>query len=73
MNTGLAGRRAAYEDGLRAALRSLLQGLEPNKPRLVRGRVAFDRPPSMSIQGGFYTAQLRARAMVIEVLPYKVY
>lgn len=73
MNLGLKGRRAAYEDGLRAALRSLLQGLEPNKPRLVRGRVALDRPPSMSIQGGYYTAQLRARAMIVEVLPYKVY
>jgi hypothetical protein len=73
MNLGIKGRRAAYEDGLRAALRSLLQGLEPNKPRLVRGRVVFDRPPSMSIQGGYYTAQLRARAMLIEVLPYKVY
>jgi hypothetical protein len=73
MNLGLKGRRAAYEDGLRAALRSLLQGLVSNKPRLVRGRVVFDRPPSMSIQGGYYTAQLRARAMLIEVLPYKVY
>jgi hypothetical protein len=73
MNLGLKGRRASYEDGLRAALRSLLQGLEPNKPRLVRGRIVLDRPPSMSIMGGYYTAQLRARAMVIEVLPYKVY
>jgi hypothetical protein len=73
MNLGLKGRRAAYEDGLRAALRSLLQGLEPNKPRLVRGRVILDRPPSMSIQGGYYTAQLRARAMIIEVLPYKIF
>lgn len=73
MNLGLKGRRAAYEDGLRAAVRSLLQGLEPNKPRLARGRVVFDRPPAMSIQGGYYTAQTRARVMVIEVVPYKVY
>jgi hypothetical protein len=73
MNLGLKGRRAAYEDGLRAAARSLLQGTEPNKPRLVRGRVVFDRPTSMSIQGGYYTTQLRARLMVIEVLPYKIY
>jgi hypothetical protein len=73
MNLGQKGRRAAYEDGLRAAVRSFLQGLEPNKPRLVRGRVVFDRPPSMAILGGYYTAQLRARVMVIDVLPYKVY
>lgn len=73
MILGVKGRRAAYVDGLRAAVRSLLQGMEPNKPREVRGRVVFDRPPSMAIIGGFYTAQVRARAMVIEVLPYKVY
>jgi hypothetical protein len=73
MNLGLKGRRAAYEDGLRAAVRSLLQGLEPNKPRLVRGRVVFDRPPAMAIQGGYYTAQTRARVMVVEVLPYKIF
>ncbi len=73
MSQGVKGRRAAYVDALRAAVRSLLQGLEPNKPRLVRGRVVFDRPPSMAIIGGSYTAQVRARAMVIEVIPYKVY
>jgi hypothetical protein len=73
MNLGVKGRRAAYEDGLRAAVRSFLQGLEPNKPRLVRGRVVLDRPPSMSILGGQYTAQLRARVMVLEFVPYKVY
>lgn len=73
MILGVKGRRAAYQDGLRAAVRSLLQGLEPNKPRLARGRVVFDRPPSLTIQGGFYTAQLRARVMVLELLPYKVY
>jgi hypothetical protein len=73
MNLGLKGRRAAYEDGLRAAVRSFLQGIEPNKPRLVLGRVVLDRPPSMAILGGYYTAQLRARVMVTEALPYKVY
>ena len=73
MNLGLKGRRAAYEDGLRAAVRSYLQGLEPNKPRLARGRVVFDRPPTMAILGGFYTVQLRARVMVEEVVPYKIY
>jgi hypothetical protein len=73
MNVGLKGRRAAYEDGLRLAVRALLQGREPNKPRLVKGRVVFERPPSMTIKGGYYTAQLRARVMVIEVIPYKVY
>jgi hypothetical protein len=73
MSLGVKGRRAAYVDGLRAAVRSLLQGLVPNKPRLVRGRVVLDRPPSMAIIGGCYTVQVRVRVMVIEVIPYKVY
>jgi hypothetical protein len=73
MNMGVKGRRAAYVDGLRAAVRSLLQGLEPNKPRLVRGRVAFVRPPSMAIIDGYYTARVRVRVMVIEVIPYVIY
>jgi hypothetical protein len=73
MNLGVKARREAYKDGLRAALRSMLRGLEPNKPRLVRGRVVFDRPPTLAIINGYYTAQLRVRAMVIEVIPYKVY
>ncbi len=73
MNLGVKGRRAAYVDGLRASVRSYLQGIEPNKPRLVKGRVVFDRPPSLEIIGGYYTAQVRARLMVIESLPYRIY
>jgi|GEM_PF-1223580 len=70
---GVKGRRAAYEDGLREAVRSYLRSIEPNKPRLVRGRVAFERPPSMTILDGFYTVRLRARTMVVEIIPYKLY
>jgi hypothetical protein len=73
MILGVKGRRAAYEDALRAALRSCLQGLEPNKPRLVRGRLVFERPPSLALIDGSYTSQARVRVMVVESLPYKVY
>lgn len=73
MNLGVKGRRAAYVDGLRAAVRAYLQALEPNKPRLVKGRVVFDRPPSLAIIGGMYTARVRVRLMVIEAIPYKIY
>ena len=73
MNLGIKGRMAAYEDALRLAVRAYLQGLEPNKPRLVRGRVAFERAPTMAILGGFYTCQARARVMVGEILRNKVY
>jgi hypothetical protein len=73
MNLGIKGRRAAYEDALRLAVRTHVQGLEPNKPRLVRGRVVFERPPSLALSGGFYTSQVRARVMVVEIQRYKVY
>jgi hypothetical protein len=73
MILGVKGRRAAYEDALREAIRAYLRSVEPNKPRLVRGRVAFERPPSLAIVNGSYTVQLRARAMVTETIPYKMY
>ncbi|HTX73515.1 MAG TPA: hypothetical protein VMC79_11865 [Rectinemataceae bacterium] len=70
---GSSGHRAAYEDGLRVAVRSLLQLLEPNKPRLVRGRVVFERVPTMGLIDGFYTSQVRVRVEVSEILRYEVY
>jgi hypothetical protein len=73
MNLGVKGRQAAYLDGLRTAVRSYLRLIEPNKPRLVKGRVVFDRPPSIAILGGSYTCQVRARVMVVEMVPYKIY
>ena len=73
MILGVKGRRAAYIDGLRIAVRGLMQSREPNKPRLAKGRIVFDRPPTLTILAGSYTAGVKARAMVIEVLQYRVY
>jgi hypothetical protein len=70
---GVKARRQAYVDALRLAVRAYLQGLEPNKPRLVRGRVVLGAVPSLAVIEGFYTAQVRARVMVIEAVPYAVY
>jgi hypothetical protein len=70
---GLAGRRAAYEDATREALRALLRSLEPNKPRLVKGRVVFERVPSITIAHGAYMVQARLRVEVVEILSYNVY
>jgi hypothetical protein len=70
---GWPGRRQAYEDGLREAVRAYLRSIEPNKPRLARGRVVFERPPTIFIVGGFYTVQARARVEVVELRPYVVY
>jgi hypothetical protein len=73
LQLGIKGRRAAYEDALRLAVRGYLQSIEANKPRLVRGRVAFERPPTLALVDGFYTSQARARVMVLEILRYKLY
>jgi hypothetical protein len=70
---GVDGRGEAYRDALRAAVRAFLQGLEPNKPRLAKGRVAFERPPSLSVADGYYVVQARVRVMSTEVIPYALY
>ena len=70
---GWAGRRAACEDALREAVRAHLRSIEPNKPRGASGRVVLERPPTIRVQGGRYTAQLRARIEVLEWKPYVVY
>jgi hypothetical protein len=73
LKRGWPGRREAYEDSLREALRAYLRGLEPNKPRMSKGRVVFDRPPTIAIREGRYLVQSRARVEVLETLPYVVY
>jgi len=70
---GWKGHRASYEDGLREAVRELLRLIEPNKPRLVRGRVVFERVPPLALDGGFYTCQVRVRVEVSEIQRYEVY
>ena len=70
---GWPGRRMAYEDALREAVRAYLRSIEPNKPRRATGRVVFDRVPSIMIKDGFYVVQARARIDVRELAPYVVY
>lgn len=70
---GHPARRLAYEEGLREAARSLLRLLEPNKPRLVKGRIVLDRVPAIVLASGRYKVQVRARVQVMEVLSYNAY
>jgi hypothetical protein len=73
LTKGWPGRRAAYEDCLREAVRSYLRSIEPNKPRSAIGRVVFERPPSIAVSGGCYRVQARARVELLELRPYVVY
>jgi hypothetical protein len=70
---GIVGRDEAYRDALRAAVRAFLQGQEPNKPRQAKGRVVFERVPTLKVSGGFYVVQARVRVTASEVLPYRLY
>ena len=70
---GYQGRRLAYEDAARAAIRDLLRGLEPNKPRRVKGRIVFASTPRIAVADGTYKVEARFRIEVTEVLEYGLY
>jgi hypothetical protein len=70
---GYEGRRLAYEDSAREALRDLLRGMEPNKPRRVRGRIVFAGQPRLIVSGGNYVAQARFRIDETDLQSYEVY
>jgi hypothetical protein len=68
-----ASREAAYADAARAAIRELLRGEEANKPRRVKGNIAFASPPRIWIADGLYVVQARFKVEVVELSPYEVY
>jgi len=70
---GYPGRRMAYEDAARDAVRSLLQSLSVNKPRRVRGRIVFSAIPRIVLSNSFYRVYLKARIQISEVQNYELY
>lgn len=70
---GEEGRREAFDEAAKAALRELLRSLEPNKPRRVRGRMVFTSPPRVGLVDGAWFVQARYRVEVQEVQAYGVY
>jgi hypothetical protein len=70
---GLEGRRLAYEEAARAAIRELLRSLEPNKPRRVRGRLVLSAVPRIAVVDGAYLVQARFRIEVTEIYRYEVF
>jgi hypothetical protein len=70
---GREARRTALDQAAKEALRELLRPVEKNKPREIRGVLAYDGSPRIVITGGTYTAILRIRVKVAEVRRYTVY
>lgn len=72
-NESFEGRKSAYADAAKNALRELLRGLEPNKPRRVKGKIVFASPPRVWIAEGLYQVEARFKVEVTELLSYEVY
>lgn len=66
-------RRAAILDAAREALRAYLRTIERSKPREVRGYFSFAAPPRLIQASGSYTATVRLRIRVGEVISYGGY
>lgn len=64
---GTVGMVLAVEDAMRAALRSHLRATVPDRPERVRGRLALDAVPRVSIHRGEYVAVVRIRIDVADI------
>ncbi len=70
---GPPGMISAVEDAMRAALRSYLRATVPDRPERVRGRLALDAVPRVSISRGEYVAVVRIRIQVTDVRTRRVF
>jgi hypothetical protein len=73
ISEGYRGKYAAFEEGVKQALRAHLRPREFNKPREIRGEVLYLEPPAVTIDAGGYHAKVRVKIRLEEVLPYSVY
>ncbi|AFG36193.1 hypothetical protein [Spirochaeta africana] len=66
-------RQLAVEDALRMAIREHLRARMHTPPRQVEGRIVLADPPVMGVDGGSYTALLRARMQIHRIRHYEVF
>jgi hypothetical protein len=66
-------RKRALEDSARAAVRTMLQGSERNRPKQATGYISLERFPSYWIDAGRWAAQARFRIEVKEIIPFAVH
>lgn len=66
-------KRAAVTEGVKEAIRAYYRGRIPNKPKEIRGDVAFRAVPYIVIDAGMYTAKVSITIREREVVPYRLY
>lgn len=69
----VAGKQAALEDAARAAVRSLLQGTERNRPKESRGRIALVSFPRYFFDAGRWAVSARFMIEITEIVPFAAY
>jgi hypothetical protein len=66
----LAVKQAALEDAARAGIRSMLQGMERNRPKEARGYAALAEFPVFRMDSGRLTVSARFRVELTEIQPF---
>jgi hypothetical protein len=69
----LSIKKNALEDSARAAVRTMLQGSERNRPKEVTGFISLERFPSFFIDSGRQAALARFKVEITEIVPFAAY
>jgi hypothetical protein len=69
---GEGSRREAMEGAVKQALKAYLRVRDYNRPREIRGRVAFTEFPQTGFAGGSVSATVRLRMDIEALRPYRV-
>jgi len=73
MFIGTDGKYEAVAEAAKEAIRAHLRPRIYNKPKEIRGSVAFGEAPEIKIDAGEYVAKISIRIDVDEIIPYRMY
>jgi hypothetical protein len=67
------GQQDALQDAARQAVRSLARGIERERPRVIRGRIALAKFPIITIANGEWAASAQFFVEIEEIQKYQGY
>ena len=70
MSDWIQVKKLALEDAARAAVRSMLQGSERNRPKQARGYIALQGFPVFWLDSGGWACSARFYVDIIEIIPF---